>query len=109
MKTKILILLAFLSSAFYAQTNRDSLIALYRESVQAYQKADYANFLNYTKKALEVDPANYNLNYNLACGYALLGEKDKSVKALSFLVDRGLGEQAETDADFNDIRESDEF
>jgi hypothetical protein len=108
-KTKILILLAFLSSAFYAQTNRDSLIALYRESVQAYQKADYANFLNYTKKALEVDPANYNLKYNLACGYALLGEKDKSVKALSFLVDKGLGEQAETDADFNGIRESDEF
>lgn len=109
MKTKILILLTFLSSAFYAQISRDSLVALYRESIQAYQKADYNNFLNYTKKALEADPANYNLNYNLACGYALLGNKENSIKALSLLVDKGLGEQAETDADFNGIRESEEF
>lgn len=109
MKTKIFLMLVFLTSSFFAQTNRDSLIALYRESVQAYQKADYNNFLNYTKKALEVDPTNYNLNYNLACGYALLGDKDKSIEALTFLVNKGLGEQAEIDADFKGIKESDEF
>ncbi|MBI1939283.1 MAG: SMP-30/gluconolactonase/LRE family protein [Ignavibacteriales bacterium] len=94
-----------------AQTNRDSLNYYYGKSVTAYRQKDYAGFLSGAQKAIKFDPQNFSIQYNLACANALNNNGDEALKILNKLLDNGIGLvfSAESDGDFNGIKETKEF
>ena len=76
-------------------------VAYYYHRAQYYQKAIY-----YFKKNIEVEP-NYDWNeYNISCGYALLGKSDQAIKWLSASLENGLDayEHICSDSDLESIR-----
>jgi len=81
----------------------------YNLGMEAYRAGDHQKFLEYTEKANSLDPGNYNIEYNLACGYALAGRADESVVFLEKLIEKGVGLNFDADSDFNSIRETDVY
>jgi tetratricopeptide (TPR) repeat protein len=61
--------------------------------------------VRFFEKAVEADPTGINL-YNLACGYARIGEKDNAFLTLGKSVDAGFNsrQQFETDTDLESLR-----
>ena len=56
----------------------------------AYSEKDYAKSVKYFKAALQLRPDNAAIAYNIACGYALLKEKDSALNYLEKAVELGL-------------------
>jgi sugar lactone lactonase YvrE len=83
--------------------------ALNAEAIKAYRAKDYARFLAYEKRALELQPGNPRLIYNVACGESLQGNALEAVRLLDQLVARRLDLGAETDDDFSTIRKTPEW
>ena len=82
----------------------------WQKSLAAYQKKDFAAFLENAKQAAAVGPANHPmLTYNLACAHSLAGDKVEAVRLLGEVLDMGLGAAAATDTDFDPVRASDAF
>ncbi|MEW6195031.1 MAG: SMP-30/gluconolactonase/LRE family protein [Bacteroidota bacterium] len=94
-----------------AQTNNDSSGYYYNKSAAAYRQKDYPEFLSHTQKAISYDKDNISLRYNLACAYALNNNSTGAVEILAAMVKDKLelAFNAETDADFSSIRETEEF
>lgn len=110
MKYMLFFFLIF-SICLTAQTSRDSSNYYYNKSISAYQQKDYPEFLTYTQKAIMLDKENISLYYNLACAYALNNNSNEAIKILVSMVEDKieLAFNAETEGDFNNIRETEEF
>lgn len=78
--------------------------ALNAAAIKAYRAKDYAGFLANEKRALELDPNNSRLMYNVACGQSLTGNAAEAIRLLKELAARRLDLGAETDDDFAAIR-----
>jgi sugar lactone lactonase YvrE len=113
-RTRIAVLTAILGAVFasglpaLSQAGYDS-ASLNDQAIKAYQAKDYAGFLSYEKRALELEPANPRFMYNVACGQALTGNAAEAVRLLDELVNRKLDLGAETDDDFASIRTTPEW
>ena len=61
--------------------------------------------------ALDINPSEPSLNYNLACLYSLTGRLDLSIDALDMALENGFNnvERLRDDADLKNSRESEEF
>jgi len=87
-----------------------------KDAMKAYRNKDYKKAIDLFIKALEKNPANLLFRYNLACTYALNGDKDKSLGILRQLKEtEGCARcfirlaRAAKDSDFDSIREDAEF
>lgn len=112
--TRMVVLTAILLAVFasgvpaLSQEEADA-AALNAEAIKAYQAKDYARFLATEKRALELEPANPRVLYNVACGEALMGNAPEAIRLLDQLVARKLDLGAETDEDFSSIRKTPEW
>lgn len=79
------------------------------EAVKAYQAKDYAQFLAYEKQAVELDPRNPQVLYNVASGEALQGNASEAVHFLDQLLAQKLDFGAESDPDFAKVRGTQEW
>lgn len=82
--------------------------ALRADAITAYLAKDYAAFIDKTQAALNAEDSNVDL-YNLACGYALLGNKEAALDALRALHERGVDYGVATDPDFDSLRGDEDF
>ncbi|HEY6305014.1 MAG TPA: hypothetical protein VI488_00985 [Candidatus Angelobacter sp.] len=111
---RIAVLAAILCAVFasgvpvFSQEGNDP-ATLNAEAMKAYQAKDYTGFLADEKRALQLEPANPRLIYNVACGEALLGNAGEAVRLLEQLTARKLDLGAETDEDFSAIRKTPEW
>jgi sugar lactone lactonase YvrE len=97
------------SASFAQDTPRRGLGYYYTQGLAAYQKKDYQTFLDNFKKAAEVAPNHLEVMYNLARGYALVGDKSKAIAILNKIVGLGLSMDIQENKDFDSIRASNEF
>ncbi len=81
----------------------------FNEAMKCYQEKDYDCTIENFKKSLEIFPQNNTTKYNLACAYALKGNSMESANLLNEIIPLGFGYDAETDPDFDKIRNTDEF
>lgn len=77
----------------------------------AYDREDYDNAIEYYEAWLYADPQDRNSWYNLACTYALNGNKEKSLEAWEYTVDAGWedSEHPLKDKDLELIRGEERF
>jgi serine/threonine protein kinase/Tfp pilus assembly protein PilF len=68
---------------------------------------DKERAIEFTKRAMQVDPEDPMLLYNVCCTYARLGMPDESLNALEHAVEKGWGDRSwlEHDSDLDSIRE----
>lgn len=82
----------------------------WQEAVTAYQKKDFAAFLENAKRAAALAPGRHPLLLlHLARAYSLTGERAEAVKVLEEVLDMGFGATATTSTDFDHVRDSDAF
>lgn len=84
--------------------NRKSATELDAAALMAYRAKDYKQFVLDEQQALQLDPCNPRILYNLACGEALQDRADEAVQILDQLADRKLDLGEEQDSDFAAIR-----
>ncbi|HKG22364.1 MAG TPA: hypothetical protein VKC34_10730 [Blastocatellia bacterium] len=80
-----------------------------RQARGAYQKKDYAVFVENMRAALDLRPTNQTYMYYLAAGYALLGDRKEALAWLGKGAEMGLVYPADKEEDFASLRDSDEF
>jgi len=82
-----------------------------QEALQAHEQKDYAKFTEIFAKLHEQFPSQSNFAYNLACGHALLGEKNEAYKYLQESIKLGFRnvQHIEADADFESMRNEERF
>jgi hypothetical protein len=80
-----------------------------RLALKAYKEKDYAAFLENMKQALSLRPTHQTYMYNLAVAYALVGNKTEALAWLRRGAEMGLVYPADTDEDFNSIKDTAEF
>jgi tetratricopeptide (TPR) repeat protein len=76
-----------------------------------YQRRDYGRALEVMRSALADHPGNSNVLYNLACMESLSGERESALEHLraSLEADPSRREWAQSDSDFDPIRDDPEF
>lgn len=80
-----------------------------RRADDAYQKKDYAAYLENLTKAKEMSGDDPAVLYNLACAFALTGNKAQAVKTLDRLAGMELGWDAPSDPDLASLRDAPGF
>lgn len=75
----------------------------------AYQAKDWPTYLENMKKLDALRPNHSRVLYNLACAYALAGEKDSALDTLARVADMGMIYPVEKDEDLASIREDERF
>lgn len=80
-----------------------------QQAMKAYKEKNYAQYLENMRLAAGLRPGNPTLLYNLAGAHALVGNNAEALATLARVAEMGLIYGAETDEDFNSIREKDEF
>ena len=103
------VLFAVFVSVLVASQEPSDPVALNAEAMKAYRTKNYAGFLAYEKRALELDSNNPRLLYNVACGESLQGNAHEAVRLLELLADRKLDLGAETGDDFSAIHNTPEW
>ncbi|MBL7845868.1 MAG: tetratricopeptide repeat protein [Cyclobacteriaceae bacterium] len=75
-----------------------------------YSIGKYEEGVQFFEKVIAADPTGVNL-YNLACGYAKLGNKDEAFENLNKAIDNGFNskQQFENDADLESLKEDSRF
>ena len=81
----------------------------YQKGMNAYNAKDYYGFIISMQRAQALAPDNPAPVYNVACGYALMGNKQEAVRWLNTMIDMGLDFGVSTDHDLDTIRNSPEF
>jgi tetratricopeptide (TPR) repeat protein len=78
------------------------------EAVRAYREKDHTRALELVKQAVEADPTDSRVLYNLACFNAVNGNKDAALAALQKSVDAGFYAPAliAKDGDLASLREA---
>ncbi len=79
---------------------------LAREARAAYDAKDYATFVAKTEQASKLAPADVWILYNLACGQALAGRRDESLKTLDTIAARKVRFDLDAEGDFASLRGS---
>jgi adenylate cyclase len=85
----------------------DDVRALYLGAGALSQVGDRERSLEWASRALAIDSEESTILYNVACTYALLGEKEKALDCLEKAVRNGFGhkEWIENDPDFTILRD----
>lgn len=80
--------------------------ALYLGAIVAWQLGDRERCLDWSARAMAIDPEETAILYNVACTYSLMGEKEKALDTLEKAVHNGFShkEWIENDPDFTSIR-----
>ena len=82
----------------------------WQQAAAAYQKKDFAAFLENAKRAAALAPGRHPLLLlNLARAHSLAGDKAEAVKLLEEVLDMGFGATATTSKDFDPLRDSEAF
>ena len=89
-------------------TTRDG-ASYYNEGMKSYNAKDYRGFLTAMQKAAALMADNPIPIYNVACGYALTGNKSEAIRWLNRMVDMGIDFGAATDHDLDSLHEIPEF
>jgi TolB-like protein/Flp pilus assembly protein TadD len=91
--------------------NPDDVRAVYMKAGSLYGLGKYAGSLEWSERALAMDPEEPSVLYNVACNYALLKETDKAIDCLDKAFRKGFGhfEWMENDPDFDSVREHPRF
>jgi len=79
---------------------------LTREARAAYDKGDYAAFLEKTSRAAALAPGDVWVLYNLACGQALTGRRAEALRSLDALAGRRVRFDLDAEKNFASIRGS---
>ena len=103
----VFIIMVLLFSPLSAQDK--NINELFQEAFAAYQQQDYETFLNIFKTIHTMSPNSPNIQYNMACGYALTGYGDSALTLLDDLADRGIDLGAADDGDFTSIKDTEKF
>ena len=104
--SSILLLLCF----YYTQAQSPkTLQAYYQEALQAYQKKDYASYLQHMQMLDNMRPNHPTILYKLSGGYALQGQKDSSIACLKRLILINANPKIEQDSDFESVQNTTEF
>lgn len=76
-----------------------------------YELGDRARALEWADRAGSMDPEEPAVLYNVACAYALLGERDRSIDSLDRALRQGYSHKAwiEKDPDFSSVRDHPRF
>ena len=80
-----------------------------REANAAYAREDYAAYVLSLEAAHELNPASLATRHNLAGGYALIGENQKSLRLLEGLANVSADFGIAEDPDFETLRSSPEY
>lgn len=80
-----------------------------QQAAAAYKAKDYALAIDNLKKALDLIPDHPTLFYNIAAISALQGKKSDAIAWLLKVAAMGLALHPEKDADFDSIKDSEEF
>lgn len=83
----------------------------YGEAMAKYAEKQYKSAIAELEKLLTVDRTDPSMLYNLACCYALDGQKDAAVETLRKAVNMGWRNYGQTvaDSDFNSIKDREDF
>jgi adenylate cyclase len=67
--------------------------------------------MRWAERSLSIDGDNPDTLYNVACGYALMGESDRAMKSLerASLHGMSIGEWAENDSDLASLHDDPRF
>jgi adenylate cyclase len=95
----------------HLQLNPDDVRAVYMKSGSFFGLGDHDQALEWSDRALSMDPEEPSVLYNVACNYALLNEKEKALDCIEKAFHKGFGhkEWMEHDPDFLSIRNHSRF
>ncbi|HET9167664.1 MAG TPA: tetratricopeptide repeat protein, partial [Candidatus Angelobacter sp.] len=95
----------------HLQLNPDDVRAVYMKSGSLAGIGENAHALEWSDRALSMDPEEPSVLYNVACNYALLNEIDKALDCIEKAFDKGFGhkEWMEHDPDFASIKNHPRF
>jgi adenylate cyclase len=95
----------------HLQLNPDDVRAVYMKSGSFISLGDRAQGIEWSDRALSMDPEEPSVLYNVACNYALLNETGKALDCLEKAFDKGFGhkEWMEHDPDFLSIQNHPRF
>ncbi|MGZ7057070.1 MAG: TPR end-of-group domain-containing protein [Candidatus Angelobacter sp.] len=95
----------------HLQLHPDDVRAVYMKSGSLCGLGEKARALEWSDRALSMDPEEPSVLYNVACNYAILSETDKAIDCLEKAVHKGFGhkEWMENDPDFSSLRNHPRF
>jgi serine/threonine protein kinase/Flp pilus assembly protein TadD len=95
----------------YIQLHPKDARALYLGGGALLQLGDHERCMEWCARALALDPEENATVYNVACSYALMGEKDQALDLLSTAVRNGFGHEdwIKNDPDFVSLRDHPRF
>ncbi len=98
-------------AAKYMELNPDDPRAATMRAVALCRVGDRPAGLEWAERALEIDPQDAGVRYNVACLYALEDQADEAIKCLERAVDAGFGNRdwIEQDPDLDSLREHPRF
>jgi hypothetical protein len=76
---------------------------------EAYARRDWPAFVELQKQAVAANPDRVVERYNLACGYALTGQREAALAELRILLQQGADLGAGADPDFASLQGDPEF
>ncbi len=93
------------------QLNPDDVRAVYMKSGAFAGLGDDAQALEWSDRALSMDPEEPSVLYNVACNYALMNEIEKALDCIEKAFAKGFGhiEWMENDPDFLSIKNHPRF
>jgi TolB-like protein/Flp pilus assembly protein TadD len=95
----------------HLQLNPDDVRAVYMKAGSFIGLGDHAQAIEWSDRALSMDPEEPSVLYNVACNYALLNEQEKALDCIEKAFDKGFGhkEWMEHDPDFLSIKNHPRF
>jgi TolB-like protein/Flp pilus assembly protein TadD len=95
----------------HLQLNPDDVRAVYMKAGAFLGLGEHAQALEWSDRALSMDPEEPSVLYNVSCNYALLDEPDKALDCIEKAFHKGFGhkEWMEHDPDFLSIRNHPRF
>jgi serine/threonine protein kinase/Flp pilus assembly protein TadD len=93
------------------ELNPDDARALTMGAVAWCRLGEHARGLELAERALAIDPEDAGIRYNVACLYALEGEKDKAITCLEAAVNSGFAHRdwVDHDPDLDSLRDDPRF
>jgi adenylate cyclase len=84
----------YVSAEKHLELHPDDARAMYLGSAALIQIGEFEKARSWSEKALETDPHEPAVLYNVACSYSLMGELDRAIELLSEAIDNGFGYRA---------------
>ncbi|MDQ4120082.1 MAG: hypothetical protein M3209_01270 [Acidobacteriota bacterium] len=107
----VVLIFALASAQIFAQSSRSyPWQYFWQQSLAAYKNKDYPAFLENSRKAVELGPANHpTLFYNIARAYSLTGNKTEAIRWLEKTLELGFGTEALAGDDFLFLKDAPEY